>query len=68
MLVYPVETGLSVWNGRDLLASRPCCSTCNCPTGKVLETSGSAVVFGAMIRSVLHDGPIATVASLIAVL
>jgi predicted RND superfamily exporter protein len=36
--------------------------------GKVLETSGSAVVFGAMIRSILHDGPIATVASLIGVL
>ena len=36
--------------------------------GKVIETSGFAVVFGSMIRSVLHDGPIATVASLIAVL
>ena len=36
--------------------------------GKVIETSGFAVVFGAMIRSILHDGPIATVASLIAVL
>ena len=34
----------------------------------MIETSGSAVVFGAMIRSILHDGPIATAASLIAVL
>ena len=34
----------------------------------MIETSGSAVVFGAMIRSILHDGPIATVASLVAVL
>ena len=38
------------------------------PNGKVIETSGSAVVFGSMIRSILHDGPIATAASLIAVL
>jgi hypothetical protein len=36
--------------------------------GKVVETSGGAVVFAAMIRSILHDGPIATAASLIAVL
>ena len=36
-------------------------------SGKVIETSGSAVVFGSMLRSVLHDGPIATLASLIAV-
>jgi hypothetical protein len=38
------------------------------PNGKVIETSGSAVVFGSMIRSILKDGPIATAASLIAVL
>jgi predicted RND superfamily exporter protein len=38
------------------------------PSGQVIETSGSAVVFGAMIRSVLKDGPIATLASLLAVM
>ena len=32
-----------------------------------METSGSAVVFAAMIRSILQDGPKATVASLVAV-
>ena len=37
-------------------------------TARCIESSGSAVVFGAMIRSILHDGPIATVASLMAVL
>jgi hypothetical protein len=35
---------------------------------KTLATSGSAVVFAAMIRSVLRDGPIATGASLAVVL
>ena len=68
VLVYPPERGLSVWNGRDLLRIASVLQTITLDNGKVIETSGSAVVFGSMIRSVLHDGPIATVASLIAVL
>jgi predicted RND superfamily exporter protein len=68
VLVYPVEQGLSVWNGRDLLRMASVLQTLHLPNGKVVETSGSAVVFGAMIRSILHDAPVATTASLIAVL
>jgi predicted RND superfamily exporter protein len=68
VLVYPVEQGLSVWNGRDLLRIAQVLQYLHLDNGKVVDTSGSAVVFGAMIRSILHDGPIATVASLIAVL
>jgi predicted RND superfamily exporter protein len=68
VLVYPVETGLSVWNGKDLLRIASVLQYLHLPNGKVIETSGLAVVFGSMIRSILHDGPIATVASLIAVL
>jgi predicted RND superfamily exporter protein len=68
VLVYPPESGLSVWNGRDLLRMASVLQFLHLPSGKVLETSGSAVVFGAMIRSVLHDGPIATAVSLVAVL
>jgi uncharacterized protein len=68
VLVYPPETGLSVWNGRDLLRIASVLQTIKLEDGKQIETSGFAVVFGAMIRSILRDGPIATVASLIAVL
>ena len=68
VLVYPPEKGVSVWNGRDLLRIAAVLQDLHLPSGKVLETAGSAVVFGAMIRSVLHDGPIATAASLLAVL
>jgi len=68
VLVYPVEKGLSVWNGRDLLDIAAVLQYLHLSTGEVLETSGSAVVFGAMIRSILRDGPIATLASLVAVL
>jgi predicted RND superfamily exporter protein len=68
VLVYPPEKGLSVWSGRDLLRIASVLQFLHLPTGKVVETSGSAVVFGAMIRSILHDGPIATMVSLVAVL
>jgi hypothetical protein len=68
VLVYPPEQGISVWNGRDLLRIASVMQYLHLPNGKVVETSGSAVVFAAMIRSILHDGPIATAASLIAVL
>jgi predicted RND superfamily exporter protein len=68
VLVYPTEKGVSVWSGRDLLRIASVLQYLHLPNGKTLETSGAAVVFGAMIRSVLHDGPIATVASLLAVL
>jgi uncharacterized membrane protein YdfJ with MMPL/SSD domain len=68
VLVYTVEVGLSVWNGKDLLRIAQVLQYLHLDNGKVIETSGSAVVFGAMIRSILRDGPIATAASLIAVL
>jgi uncharacterized protein len=68
VLVYAAEHGISVWNRRDLLRIASVLQHLHLPGGKVVETSGSAVVFGAMIRSVLRDGPIATVASLIAVI
>ena len=68
VLVYPPEQGLSVWSGRDLLRIASVLQFLHLPGDKVVETSGSAVVFGAMIRSILHDGPIATIVSLVAVL
>jgi predicted RND superfamily exporter protein len=68
VLVYPPDAGISVWNGRDLLKIASVLQVLHLPDGRVIETSGSAVVFGAMIRSILHDAPIATLASLVAVL
>ena len=38
------------------------------PDGRQIDTSGSAVIFAAMIRSILRDGPLATLASLAAVI
>lgn len=67
LLIYPVEHGLSVWNGKDLLRIAGVLQHLRLPDGRVLETSGSAVVFASMIRSVVRDGPRATAVSLAAV-
>ena len=68
LMVYPIDKGLSVWNGRDLLRIAQVVQHIQLPEEKkTIHTSGSAVVFAAMIRSVLHDAPRATVASLVAV-
>ena len=68
LLVYPVEEGISVYLGKDLLRIASVLQRLELePGGKVIETSGSAVVFASMIRSILHDAPRATVASLVAV-
>ena len=69
VLVYPIEENLSVWNGRDLLRIAHVLQYLPVPEyNKTLATSGSAVVFSGMIRSILHDGPLATGASLLVVL
>ncbi len=67
LLVYPVEQGLSVWNGHDLMRIAKVLQRLELPNGRVLETSGSAVVFSSMIGSVVREGPIASGASLLAV-
>jgi uncharacterized protein len=68
VLVYPIEQGLSVWNGRDLLRIGKVLQHIALEDGRTVDTAGSAVIFGAMIRSVLRDGPIATTASIVAVM
>jgi len=69
VLVYPIEEHLSVWDGRDLLRISRVLQYLPLPEyNKTLATSGSAVVFSGMIRSILHDGPLATEASLVVVL
>jgi predicted RND superfamily exporter protein len=64
LLMYPPEHGFSGWNGRDLIRLDKVVGEIPLPNGHVVRTSGSAVVFAGMIRSILHDAPIATAASL----
>ena len=68
LLVYPTEEHLSVYNGKDLLRIANVLQFLHVPeANKTVETSGSAVVFAAMIRSIVHDAPRATAASLLVV-
>jgi uncharacterized protein len=68
LLLYPPEQGLSIWDGNALLRIASVLQRVPLPDGREVETSGTAVIFAAMIRSILHDGPIATAASLICVI
>lgn len=68
LLVYPPEKGLSIWNGKQLLRIAAVIQRVPLPDGRQVETSGTAVIFAAMIRSIVRDGPIATLTSLSAVL
>lgn len=64
VLIYPAEKGISVWWGRDLMRIADVVHQIKLESGKVVETSGSAVIFSGMLRSILRDGPIASLASL----
>ena len=68
LLLFPPDEGLSVWDGRALLRMAAVLQRVTLPDGREVQTSGTAVIFAAMIRSILHDGPLAMVASLMAVL
>jgi uncharacterized protein len=68
LLVYPPEQGLTLWSGRDLLRIASVLQHVTLPDGRQVDTSGSAVIFAAMIRSILRDGPLATLASLVGVI
>ena len=60
LLVYPPEQGLSIWDGRACCAIASVLQRVSLPDGRQVDTSGSAVIFAAMIRSILREGPLAT--------
>jgi predicted RND superfamily exporter protein len=68
LLIYPPEQGVTLYDGRILLRIAAVLQKITLPDGRQVESSGSAVIFAGMIRSVLHDGPLASFASLTAVL
>jgi uncharacterized protein len=68
LLIYPPEQGVTLYDGRILLRIAAVLQKISLPDGRQVESSGSAVIFASMIRSVLKDGPIASLASLSAVL
>ncbi|HEY8923148.1 MAG TPA: MMPL family transporter, partial [Polyangia bacterium] len=67
VLTYHAAGNVSMWDGRDLLAIAHVLERLPFPDGSVIETSGAPMIFGAMLRSVLRDGPRATALSFLAV-
>ena len=67
VLVYPTDKGFSVWNGKDLLRFAERVQEIPLQDGRTARATGTATLFAAMIRSILRDGPRATLASVAAV-
>jgi hypothetical protein len=67
VLVYH-RLEFSGWDGRNLMRIADIIGAIPLHDGTLVRTSGHAVVFAAMIRSITHDAPIATVVSLCGVL
>jgi hypothetical protein len=67
LLLFPPERGFSNWSGRNLIRMAQVAAAIPLPNGHLARTSGTAVVFASMIRSIVHDAPIVTGVSLVGV-
>ncbi len=68
LLAYHNSPQVSMWNGHDLLGIGGVLARLPLPDGSVIESSGPAMIFGGMLRSILRDGPLATGLSFLGVL
>ncbi|MCA1664867.1 MAG: MMPL family transporter, partial [Myxococcales bacterium] len=66
VLVYH-DAHVSVWDGRNLVRIADIIGEIPLDDGTIVRSSGHAVIFAAMIRSIVHDAPLATGASILAV-
>ncbi len=66
VLVYH-GADVSVWDGHNLQRIAELIGELPLSDGTIVRSSGHAVVFAAMIRSIVHDAPRATLASLLGV-
>jgi uncharacterized protein len=67
ILAFTRPESYDVWNGHDMLRLNERVGEVLLPDGQVLRSAGSAVIFAGMIRSIVHGGPSAVVASGVAV-
>ena len=66
VFVYPTDKA-PLWNGKNLIRFADIIRENKLPTGEVITASGDSVIFADILRAVIHDGPKATVLSLLAV-
>jgi uncharacterized protein len=67
LLVYHAEGTATMWDGHELLAFAGVLQRLRLADGSVIASSGPPMVFGAMVRAILHDGPRASLLALLAV-
>jgi predicted exporter len=59
VLAYHAER-VSMWDGKELLRIAGVLQSLHLADGSILNSSGQPMVIGAMLRSILRDGPLAT--------
>ncbi|HEY3352295.1 MAG TPA: MMPL family transporter [Polyangia bacterium] len=67
IVIYYPRKDISVWDGKVLLRLADVVQSIRLPGGETVRSSGSAVVFAAMLRAIVHDGPLVTLAAFIGV-
>jgi uncharacterized protein len=65
-LIYPVRVWPN-WDGHSLIRLSEILKHVTLPNGEVVDAAGHPTLFAAMLRSIAHDGPIATGAAALGV-
>ncbi len=68
LLYIKYKFGVSFSDGRTLLRMAKTTDNVQLPDGTTVQTASRSTIFAEMIRSMEHDGPLATVASFLAVM
>jgi len=67
LLAYHAEGNVSMWDGHELMGFAGVLAALRLDDGTVIHSSGPPMIFGAMLRAILHDGPRASLLALLAV-
>ncbi|MDB4979844.1 MAG: exporters of the superfamily, partial [Myxococcales bacterium] len=67
LLAYHADNGASLWDGHELMAFGATLQTLRLADGTTIASSGPPMIFGAMLRAILRDGPRASLLALVAV-
>jgi predicted RND superfamily exporter protein len=67
LLAYHSDNGASLWDGHELMAFGGVLQTLRLADGQTIASSGPPMIFGAMLRAILRDGPRASLLALVAV-
>jgi predicted exporter len=67
LLAYHSDNGASLWDGRELMAFGGVLQSLHLADGTTIASSGPPMIFGAMLRAILRDGPRASLLALVAV-